>query len=121
LAGGCATGTFLLAVPLWFGYEPPGKTWQVAERGNWIPIAGASYHVGGEGFSILLILLTALISWIAIVASWQEIRTREKEFYALLLILQTGLLGVFMSLDFLQLFFFWELVLVAMCWLIRVW
>jgi NADH-quinone oxidoreductase subunit M len=121
IANGCATATLALAIPLWFRYEPHGKTWQFAERGEWIPMFGASYYVGVDGFSILLILLTALIGWIAIMASWDEIESRVKQFYALVLILQTGLLGVFMSLDFLQVFVFWETVLVSMSFLIRVW
>src|SRR5688572_2750852 len=78
IANGCAAIALVLAVPLWFRYEPHGKTWQFAERGEWIPMVGASYYVGVDGFSILLILLTTLIGWIAIVASWHEIETRVK-------------------------------------------
>ena len=119
LAGASATVTLAFAVPLWFGYQPHGKTWQFAERGEWVPIAGASYYVGVDGFSILLILLTCLIAWVAVLASWREIRTRARVFYALVLLLETGLLGVFMSLDFLQVFVFWVGALVAMWFLIR--
>ena len=121
MASGCAAATFALAIPLWFRYDPHGKTWQFAERGELISAVGASYYVGVDGFSILLILLTALVAWIALVASWHEIRTGIKEFYALILTLQAGLLGVFMSLDFLQIFLFWAAALVAMHLLIRTW
>ena len=119
MAGGCAAATFALAIPLWFGYDPHGKTWQFAERGELISAVGASYYVGVDGFSILLILLTALVAWIGVIASWDETRTRIKEFYALILTLQAGLLGVFMSLDFLQIFLFWAAALAAMHLLIR--
>ena len=78
-----------------------------------ISALGASYYVGVDGFSILLILLTALVAWIGVIASWDETRTRVKEFYALILTLQAGLLGVFMSLDFLQIFLFWAAAVAA--------
>jgi NADH-quinone oxidoreductase subunit M len=121
MASGCAAATFALAIPLWFRYDPHGKTWQFAERSESISAVGVSYYVGVDGFSILLILLTALVAWIALVASWHEIRTRINQFYALILTLQAGLLGVFMSLDFLQIFLFWAAALVAVHLLIRTW
>jgi NADH-quinone oxidoreductase subunit M len=121
IAHASAATVLVLALPLWFEYEPHGKTWQFAERGAWIPSIGASYYVGADGFSILLILLTSLIGWVGIIASRHDIQNRVKPFYALILILQTGLLGVFMSLDFLQVFLFWETALVAMVFLIRGW
>jgi NADH-quinone oxidoreductase subunit M len=121
VANGFAVATFLLALPLWFLYQPHGKTWQFAERGDWIPSIGASYYVGVDGFSILLILLTALMGAIATLASWSEIKERVKEFYVCMLVLQTGMLGVFMSLDFLLFFVFWEVMLVPMYFLIAIW
>ena len=121
IAHAAAATVLVLALPLWFEYEPHGKTWQFAEKGGWIPSIGASYYVGADGFSILLILLTALIGWVGIIASRHDIQRRVKPFYALILIVQTGLLGVFMSLDFLQVFLFWETALVAMVFLIRGW
>jgi NADH:ubiquinone oxidoreductase subunit 4 (subunit M) len=117
VANGFAAAGFLLAVPLWFLYEPHGKTWQFAERGELIRTIGASYYVGVDGFSVLLILLATLIGWIAIVASI-GIRDRVKEFYVVMLVLETGLLGVFMALDFLQFFVFWQVALLSMSLLI---
>ena len=121
MANAFAAAGFLAALPLWFLYEPHGKTWQFAERGDWIPSIGASYYVGVDGFSVLLILLTTLMGWIAILASWNEIRERVKEFYVVMLVLQTGMLGAFMALDFLLFFLFWEVMLVPMYFLIGVW
>ena len=121
IANGFAIAGFLLGVPLWFLYEPHGKTWQFAERGEWIPSIGASYYVGVDGFSILLILLTTLMGSVATLASWTEIKERVKEFYVCILILQAGMVGVFMSLDFLLFFLFWEVMLVPMYFLIGIW
>jgi NADH-quinone oxidoreductase subunit M len=120
VANAFAAAGFLLAVPLWFRYQPHGKTWQFAERGQWMPGIGAAYYVGVDGFSILLILLTTLMGWIAIVASWNDIKERVKEFYVLMLVMETGMLGAFMALDFLLFFLFWELILVSMCCLIGI-
>lgn len=119
IAGLSVATTLLLAVPLWSRYDPHGKTWQFAERATLIPTLGVSYYVGVDGFSILLILLTSLLACIAVVASWYDVRTDGGPFYASLLVLEAGLLGVFMSLDFFQVVVFWEAVLVAMYLLIR--
>jgi NADH-quinone oxidoreductase subunit M len=121
LANAFAALGFLVSVPLWFLYEPHGKTWQFAERGEWIPTIGSSYYLGVDGFSILLILLTTLMGWIAILAAWNDIRERVKEFYVFMLVLQTGMLGAFMALDFLLFFLFWEVMLVPMYFLIGIW
>jgi NADH-quinone oxidoreductase subunit M len=121
VAAGAAGLAFLAAVPLWFGYDPHGKTWQFAERGDWIPAIGASYYVGADGFSILLILLTTLIVWLAIVASWREVRERVKAFHVCILLLHASLLGAFMALDFLLFFVCWEGILASSFFLIRNW
>ncbi len=121
LANGFAGLGFLVSLPLWFHYEPLGKTWQFAERGELISAIGASYYLGVDGLSILLILLTTLMGWIAILASWNEIKERVKEFYVCMLVLQAGMLGVFMALDFLLFFLVLEVVLGAMYCVIRIW
>jgi NADH-quinone oxidoreductase subunit M len=115
-----AAAGFLASVPLWFLYEPHGKTWQFAERGEWIRAIGASYYVGVDGFSILLILLTTLTVWMAMLASGNEIEQRVKQFYVCMLVLETALLGAFMALDFLLFFVFWEAVLVSVYLLIGI-
>jgi NADH-quinone oxidoreductase subunit M len=112
---------FLVSVPLWFWYDPPGPTWQFVERAEWIPSIGASYYLGVDGFSVLLILLTTLMGAIAVLSSWSAITERVKEFYIFMLVLQTGMLGAFMSLDFLLFFLFWEVMLVPMYFLIGIW
>lgn len=103
-----------------FGFDP-GKDYQFVERAPWIPTLGATYHIGIDGLGLLLVILTTLLGWISILSSWNAIRERLKEYYALFLLLQTAMLGVFMSLDFLLFFIFWETVLVPMYFIIAIW
>jgi NADH-quinone oxidoreductase subunit M len=112
---------FVVSVPLWFRYDPKGEAWQFVERAEWIPSIGAEYFLGVDGFSVLLILLTTLMGLIAILSSWTAITERVKEYYIFMLVLQTGMLGAFISLDFLLFFLFWEVMLVPMYFLIGIW
>src|SRR5713226_5670082 len=88
---------------------------------NWIPSIGAGYVLGIDGISFLLIMLTTLLGWVSILSSWTAIEERVKEYYIWFLILQTGMLGVFMALDFFLFFVFWEAMLVPMYLLIGIW
>ncbi len=88
---------------------------------NWIPSIGAGYVLGIDGISFLLIMLTTLLGWISILSSWTAIENRVKEYYIWFLILQAGMLGVFMALDFFLFFVFWEAMLVPMYLLIGIW
>jgi len=88
---------------------------------NWIPSIGAGYVLGIDGISFLLIMLTTLLGWISILSSWTAIENRMKEYYIWFLVLQTGMLGVFMALDFFLFFVFWEAMLVPMYLLIGIW
>jgi len=112
---------FLVSLPLlrWFKPEWGGFTFE--ENAQWIPSIGAKYHLGIDGISLLLVLLTTLLGMIAILSSWSAIHQRTKEYYILLLLLQTGMLGVFVSLDFFLFYVFWEVMLVPMYFLIGVW
>src|SRR5438874_7838890 len=112
---------FVISIPLWFWYNPSSADFQLVERAPWIPSVGAEYFLGVDGYSALLILLTTLIGAIAVLCSWAGITERVKEYYVSLLILQTGLLGAFMALDFLLFFLFWEVMLVPMYFLIGIW
>ncbi len=121
IANAFAAAGFAVSLPLWFWYQPLGERWQFTERAEWIPSIGASYFLGVDGFSVLLILLTTLIGAIAVLSSWTAVTERVKEYYIVLLVLQTGLLGAFVSLDFLLFFLFWEVMLVPMYFLIGIW
>jgi len=112
---------FLISIPLWFWYNAQSGDFQFIERMQWIPSVGAEYFLGVDGFSTLLILLTTLMGFIAVLSSWNAITERVKEYYIFLLMLQTGMLGAFMSLDFLLFFLFWEVMLVPMYFLIGIW
>ena len=116
-----ACAGFLVSLPLWFAYDSTSAAYQFVERVPWIPAVGAEYHLGVDGFSVLLILLTTMIGAIAVLSSWTAIKERVKEYYIFLLILQTGMLGAFVSLDFLLFFLFWEVMLVPMYFLIGIW
>ena len=112
---------FAISVPLWFQYNPQNPDFQFVERAPWIPSIGAEYFLGVDGFSTLLILLTTMMGSIAVLSSWTAITERVKEYYIFLLVLQTGMLGAFMTLDFLLFFLFWEVMLVPMYFLIGIW
>jgi NADH-quinone oxidoreductase subunit M len=119
-ANGAAFLGFLVSLPLVFNFNRT-KDFQFQERAAWIPSIGASYHLGIDGLGLLLVMLTTLVGFIAILASWNAIETRLKEYYALFLLLQTAMLGVFMALDSLLFFLFWETVLVPMYFIIAIW
>jgi NADH-quinone oxidoreductase subunit M len=121
IANAVAAIGFLVSLPLWFRYAPHGPSWQLVERAPWIPSIGADYFLGVDGLSVLLILLTTLMGSIAVLSSWSAITERVKEYYVCLLLLQTGMLGAFMALDFLLFFLFWEVMLVPMYFLIGIW
>src|SRR6185295_3337388 len=91
---------FAISIPLWFWYNPQNADFQFIEQAPWIPSIGAQYFLGVDGLSTLLILLTTLMGFIAVLSSWTAITERMKEYYIFLLVLQTGMLGAFMSLDF---------------------
>src|SRR5450631_877468 len=91
---------FLVSLPLAFQFDP-GKDFQFEEKAAWIPSLGASYHISIDGLGLLLVMLTTLIGFLAVLSSWNAIHERLKEYYAFFLVLQVGMLGVFMALDFL--------------------
>jgi NADH-quinone oxidoreductase subunit M len=109
-------------VPMfWAVKDQPGFKFVEGTPGNWIPSIGAGYVLGIDGISFLLIMLTTLLGWISILSSWTAIQDRVKEYYVWFLVLQTGMLGVFMSLDFFLFYVFWEVMLVPMYLLIGIW
>ena len=111
---------FLVSLPLVFNFDRT-KDFQFVERAPWIPTLGATYHIGIDGLGLLLVMLTTLLGFLSILSSWNAIHERLKEYYCSFLLLQTAMLGVFMALDFLLFFVFWELVLVPMYFIIAIW
>jgi len=119
---------FLVSVPLFFatperaaGLFSGWGDFNFVEDVSWIPSIGARYIMGIDGISALMILLTTLLGLIAILSSWTAITDRVKEYYVFLLLLQTGMLGVFCALDFFLFYVFWEVMLVPMYFLIGIW
>ncbi len=112
---------FLVSLPLLRWFKPGWSGFALEENTAWIPSIGARYHLGIDGISLLLVMLTTFLGMIAILSSWSAIKQRQKEYYILLLLLQTGMIGVFVSLDFFLFYVFWEVMLVPMYFLIGVW
>ncbi len=109
-------------VSLWlFGYDRSIGGMQFLEDHQWIPIIGARYQMGADGVSVLLIVLTTFLGVLAALSSWKYIAKREKEYYILLLLLQTFILGVFGAMDLFLFYLFFEVGLVPMYFLIGIW
>jgi NADH-quinone oxidoreductase subunit M len=113
----------LVSLPLafWFPRTSPEAQFKFFEQHDWIPSIGAQYLLGIDGISFLLIMLTTVLGFLAVLSSWTAIEERAKEYYAMFLLLQTGMLGVFVSLDFFLFYVFWEVMLVPMYFIIGVW
>ncbi|MCA1558290.1 MAG: hypothetical protein LC731_07110, partial [Acidobacteria bacterium] len=114
-------GIVFLVSLLLFTYDRVAGGMQFLEDYQWIPVIGARYQMGVDGVSMLLIVLTTLLGVISSLSSWNYIQKREKEYYALLLFLQTAVVGVFASLDLFLFYLFFEVSLVPMYFLIGIW
>ena len=113
--------TFVLSLPLYFRFDAGSAEYQFVEVARWMPTLGAAYHVGIDGISLLLVLLTTFLIPIALASAWRAIEERGKEFVITLLVLETGMLGVFVSLDLFLFYVFWEAMLIPMYFIIGVW
>ena len=111
---------FIISLPLFILFKSDTSEFQFVQNVPWIKEFGISYHVGIDGISLFLFLLTSFLSLICILASW-NIKDRIKEYMIAMLILQTGMLGVFISLDLFLFYTFWELMLIPMYLIIGVW
>jgi NADH-quinone oxidoreductase subunit M len=121
LALAVAVATFVLSLPLWFAFNAGTAAFQFGVQADWIPQWGIRYMVGVDGISVLLVLLTTALFPIAILGSYNYITRKNKPFYAMMLMLQAGVLGVFMALDLFLFFMFWEIMLVPMYFIIGIW
>ncbi|MBF0529669.1 MAG: NADH-quinone oxidoreductase subunit M [Deltaproteobacteria bacterium] len=110
----------LLALPL-FGFDSSFSGYQFVEKADWIPAWGLSYFLGMDGISLLMVLLTVLLLPLCVLCSWTYIHYRLKEFHFSLLLMTSACVGVFVSLDFVLFYIFWEAMLVPMFLLIDVW
>ena len=111
---------FFISLPLYFNFDARAYEMQFVEKLPWIPSFGINYYVGIDGVSLFLILLTTFITPLSILASW-HITKSIKEYMIAMLVLETGMIGVFISLDLFLFYVFWELMLIPMYLLIGIW
>ncbi|MFQ5990962.1 MAG: NADH-quinone oxidoreductase subunit M [Nitrospiraceae bacterium] len=114
-------GDFLLSLPLWARFDPATSGMQFTEHVAWITSPPINYSVGVDGISLPLILMTTFLIPLCVLASWRAIEMRVREFMAVMLVMETAMLGVFVALDFVLFYIFWEVMLIPMYLLIGVW
>ncbi|HEX7786143.1 MAG TPA: Fe-S-binding domain-containing protein, partial [Methylomirabilota bacterium] len=105
---------FLVSLPLYFSFDASIADYQFVEQRPWIPSLGVTYHLGVDGISVLLVLLTTFLMPLVILSSWTSVESRWKEFAITMLLLETGMVGVFVSPDLFLLYVFWEAMLIPM-------
>lgn len=113
--------SFIASVWLFVKFNGATADMQFVEKHVWIPSLGISYHLGIDGISLLLVVLTTFLTPIALLASWESIEQRLKGYVALMLLLEVGTLGVFMALDTFLFYVFWEFMLIPMYFIIGIW
>ena len=121
IALGTTLLNLLLGIPLWFNFDKTNPNFQFLEIYPWIPFLNSYYKVGVDGISFLFVWLTLFISVLCVLCSWTAIKHRTKEFYALLLVMETVMIGVFCALDMFLFYVFWEAMLIPMFLLIGIW
>ncbi len=113
--------TFVVSLPVYFSFNPTVADYQFVEHRAWIPSLGVTYHLGVDGISVLLVLLTTFLMPLVLLSSWTSVEARWKEFAITMLLLETGMLGVFVALDLFLFYVFWEAMLIPMYLIIGVW
>lgn len=121
IALGVSLAALLFSIPLFSKFDVSTAGMQFEHSASWIPSLGIQYHVGIDGISLFLVLLTTVLTPIAILSSWNSIEKRVREYYVFMLVLETGMIGVFVALDLFLFYVFWEVMLVPMVFLIGVW
>ncbi|MGE5893049.1 MAG: NADH-quinone oxidoreductase subunit M [bacterium] len=113
--------TFAVSIPLFTRFDKSTHLMQFTERHAWIPAWDINYFIGIDGISVLFVLLSALVTILCVLISWNAITEKVKEFYVSLLLIEGSMIGVFCSLDFFLFYIFWEAMLIPMYILIGVW
>ena len=121
LALATAVANFVLSLLMLRGFEAGTPGYQLVEFRPWISSPAINYHMGVDGLSLWLVILTTFLTPIAMLCSWESIQKRVREFFLMLLVLETGMIGVFLALDLILFFVFWEVMLVPMYFLIGIW
>jgi NADH-quinone oxidoreductase subunit M len=112
---------FAVTLYLWTQFNPASAEFQFVERHAWLPQFGITYHVGIDGISLFLIVLTGFLTPLALLSSWQSVHKSVKLFSFFMLALETAMLGVFVSLDLFLFYLFWDAMLIPMYFLIGIW
>jgi NADH-quinone oxidoreductase subunit M len=112
---------FVVSAGLWWAFDPAVSGWQQRFDMAWIPSWGARFTIGLDGIALMMVLLTTFIMLLASIGSWTSVRQKTSSYYALLLVLTTGMLGVFMSLDLFLFYVMWEMMLVPMYFIVGIW
>src|SRR5450756_2343079 len=112
---------FVVSIGLWWSFDPANTGWQAPIDIGWIPTWGVRFTLGVDGIALMMVLLTTFIMPLSVLGSWTTIRTKVRSYYALLLILTTGMLGVFLARDLFLFYVMWEVMLVPMYFIIGVW
>src|SRR2546427_1426555 len=110
-----------LSLPLWLLFDPSTPRMQFTERVSWIASPSINYSIGIDGISLPLLLLTTFLPPLCVLASWKAIEARIREFMATMLIMETAMLGVFVALDLVLFYVFWEAMLIPMYLIIGIW
>jgi len=113
--------TFALSLVLWVRFDKGSADFQFVERVDWLPDFGVSYHMGVDGISVLFVLLSTLLTPLCILASWDSVKTRVREYMVAFLVLESMMVGMFCALDFVVFYIFFEAVLIPMFLIIGVW
>ncbi|HAA73948.1 TPA: NADH-quinone oxidoreductase subunit M [Candidatus Latescibacteria bacterium] len=121
LALGVSIVNFIVSIPVYTGFDASTADMQFVHKFDWVKSVGISYSVGVDGISILLVVLTTLLVVLAILGSWTSVTTKVREYMTAMLLLETGMIGVFCSLDLFLFYVFWEAMLIPMYLLIGVW
>jgi len=112
---------FIVSLGLWFSFDPANAGWQASLDIPWIPTWGVRFTLGVDGIALMMVLLTTFIMPLTVLGSWTSVRTKVRSYYALLLILTTGMLGVFLARDLFLFYVMWEVMLVPMYFIIGIW
>ncbi len=112
---------FVLSMGLWWSFDPAATGWQAPVDAEWIPMWGIRFTLGIDGISLMMVLLTTFIMPLTVLGSWTSIRTKVRSYYTLLLLLTSGMIGVFLSRDLFLFYVMWEVMLVPMYFIIGIW
>lgn len=114
-------GVFVLSLGLWWAFDPTSGAMQMETTAPWIPAWGVNYSLGIDGISLFMVLLTTFSTSIAILGSFNYIQTKQRAFYALMLLLEAAVVGVFVATDVFLFYVFFELTLVPMYFIVGIW